>query len=160
MQVIHRVAAFHVLICCVVVGVNAYYYTEYKKIKDEVGEYANDDFIKGLRKWVNLGIIGMAVGCLQLLSVGAWMPLLTSKREVPMRVLRLVFGLVQCVAILLMLQCTFVLGVDQAFGTHWSGYVNIHGGATFTAFYGGLTVHVVKLGWRKQKQVLNDSVEN
>ncbi|OXA41316.1 hypothetical protein Fcan01_23995 [Folsomia candida] len=156
MEIIQGLAAFHVFICFVAIGINVYSYTQYKKLEDNFDYFGLDgvpETVKQYRKWQYLGIIGAVVGSFQLLLAKAWIPFLTTKRQVPMRDKRLLFGLVQCVVILLMLQCTFVLGVYDGFETHWSIYVKCHGGAAFIAFYGGLTVHVVKLGWRKQKHI-------
>ncbi|OXA45973.1 hypothetical protein Fcan01_19333 [Folsomia candida] len=79
--------------------------------------------------------------------------------ELKMRGVRLLFGGVQCVFLFLVLQSTFVRGVSSVMNsTHWSIRTSLHGGAAFIAFYGGLTVKVVNLGWKKQPFVLTPIV--
>lgn len=66
------------------IGINAYAYTEHKmRINEETDDEFFEFYASGLRKFRNLAIIGMVVGSLQLLLLSAWIPLLTTKREIP-----------------------------------------------------------------------------
>lgn len=72
--------------------------------------------------------------------------------------LRLPFGFVQGVFLLLILWSTIVPGMKYVMSSEWSKYTSVHAGAAFIAFYAGLTVLVVKLGRKKQPTLQQGSV--
>ncbi|OXA45972.1 Histone-lysine N-methyltransferase SETMAR [Folsomia candida] len=56
MAIIYGVAVFHVIVCCAVLGANAYYYSEYKKLPREAFDDYYNPFGGLWREWRNWNI--------------------------------------------------------------------------------------------------------